>query len=91
MATNAADRSNFVARGRSVAVSPRSSSTTVDTSDHISLLQSLMSKGKMAYVKQVVQLMIETRMEMKSLSKRNEVLLEELRLLREENTSLKER
>lgn len=44
-----------------------------------------------AYVKQVVELMIETRMEMKSLSKRNEELLEELRSLKEENTSLKER
>lgn len=44
-----------------------------------------------AYVKQVIEILLETRAEMRELIKRNVDLHKEVRLLREENLSLREK
>lgn len=92
MARNVAIQSmSSSGRGSGIAEHTRSSSA-VDTADAIEQLQSLMARGKVpAHVKQVVQLLIETRTEMKELNRRNAELLEEIRCLREKNISLKEK
>lgn len=91
MAKNTGSQSmNGSAPGSSVAGRTRSS--TVDNLDAIEQLQSLTAKGKVpAYMKQIIELLMETRKEVRDLSQRNADLLEELRLLRQENVSLKEK
>lgn len=67
------------------------SSSTVDSLDAIEQPQSPAAKGKVpTYVKQIIQLLVETRKKIKGLGQRNADLLEELRLLRQE-TFLKEK
>lgn len=91
MAKNTGSQSmNGSAPGSSVAGRTRSS--TVDNLDAIEQLQSLTAKAKVpAYMKQIIELLMETRKEVRDLSQRNADLLEELRLLRQENVSLKEK
>lgn len=54
-------------------------------------LQGLLGRGKVPnYVKVLVDILLETRAEIKELSRRNADLMEEVRLLREENLALKQ-
>ncbi|KAL6742353.1 hypothetical protein Aduo_015510 [Ancylostoma duodenale] len=53
-------------------------------------LQNLTGNGKVpAYMKLVIELLLETRMEIKTANHKNAELVEEIRLLREENSALK--
>lgn len=90
MASDAAHRlMDSPARGSSIAERTRSA-TAGGAADPVGLLRSVMARGKApAYVKQVVELLLETKAEVAELSRRNVELMEELRLLREENALLK--
>lgn len=92
MAKNLTNTSSNSPGCRSSITAETKSSSTVTTSDAIGQLQSLMGRGKVpTYVKQVMELLIETREEMKEISRRNSELLKEVHLLREENRSLREK
>ena len=55
-------------------------------------LQALVGNGRVPnYMKLVVELLVETRAEIKDANKRNAELMEEIRLLREENLALKQK
>lgn len=90
MASKEGNRSMRSAAGGSSIAAPARPSPTDAAADASGQLQSLMAKTKVpAYVKQMVELLMATRQEMQEVIKRNMELLEEVRLLREENISLK--
>lgn len=78
-------------RVSSVAVAKPRRSTTGESASDADRLRTLLDNGKIPnYVKLVVELLMETREEVKVLNRRNAELLEEIKSLREENSFLKE-
>ncbi|EYB95150.1 hypothetical protein Y032_0163g3485 [Ancylostoma ceylanicum] len=70
----------------------RSEEMSVGEEGSVNQLLSLAGNGKVPiYMKLVIELLLETRNEMKIANQRNAELIEEIHLLREENSALKQR